>query len=46
MNCDIKAARRISRLKKSVPTSQDMKKAEEEIRNLKLVNYYSVLYFN
>ena len=46
MNYNIKTARRISKLKKSVPTSQDIEKAEEEIRSLELVNYYLVLYFN
>jgi len=45
-NRDAKAARRISRLKKSAPTSQDVEKAEEEIRSLGLANYCSVLHFD
>jgi len=53
-NPDAKAARRISRRKKSAPTAgkekrslfQDVEKAEEEIRSLGLANYCSVLHFN
>jgi len=51
---DAKAAGRISKRKKSAPTagqergsrSQEVEKAEEEIRTLGLANYCSVLHFD
>jgi hypothetical protein len=53
-NRNVKMASRISKRTKSAPKTdkakdprpREMEKAEKEIRNLGLTNYYSVLHFN